>query len=202
LGMRGCLQVVRRMCGPATQFGHPSKISAFPIVFLPQWYAASTSTPRRCTAGRSCRRCPRMRGQQLQSAPSSMGLGGCLASSTSSYSGLAGEGRRFLVGWPLTWWHGSWCCLGMASGPWILPRHLWPRLAAPPVLSPALVPACSFTAVADSDSSAWCIDRRAFESMAASDPASLVLLETIVLRSTCLSAAHALEALERSSSAD
>lgn len=63
-------------------------------------------------------------------------------------------------------------------------------------------PVCSFTAVADSDGSAWCIDRRAFESMAASDPASLVLLETIVLRSTCLSAAHALEALERSSSAD
>ncbi|PRW58410.1 sulfate transporter [Chlorella sorokiniana] len=60
----------------------------------------------------------------------------------------------------------------------------------------------SFTAVADRDSSAWCIDRRAFETMAKSDPSSLVLLETIVLRSTCLSAAHALEALERSSGAD
>lgn len=60
----------------------------------------------------------------------------------------------------------------------------------------------SFTAVADADGSAWRITRRAFERMAASDPASLVLLETIILRSTCLSAAHALEALERSSAAD
>jgi hypothetical protein len=38
--------------------------------------------------------------------------------------------------------------------------------------------------------------------MAAREPGSLVLLQTIVLRSTCLSATHALEALERTSHAD
>jgi len=44
---------------------------------------------------------------------------------------------------------------------------------------------------------AWRISRPAFESMAAQDPSSLVLLQQIVLRSTSLSAAHALESLDR-----
>jgi hypothetical protein len=62
---------------------------------------------------------------------------------------------------------------------------------------------CSFTAtVGPSGGSAWRITRRSFEGMAAQEPGSLVLLQTIVLRSTCLSATHALEALERTSHTD
>lgn len=38
--------------------------------------------------------------------------------------------------------------------------------------------------------------------MAADDPASLVLLQTIMLRTSSLSATHALEALERSTGSE
>ncbi len=40
--------------------------------------------------------------------------------------------------------------------------------------------------------------RASFEQMAQQAPKLLNLLQTIILRSTCLSVAHALEALERS----
>ncbi|KAL4431193.1 hypothetical protein ABPG75_006449 [Micractinium tetrahymenae] len=55
----------------------------------------------------------------------------------------------------------------------------------------------SFAAEAETAGSAWRLTRPAFEAMAAQDPGSLVLLQQIVLRSTSLSAAHALEALDR-----
>lgn len=60
---------------------------------------------------------------------------------------------------------------------------------------------CSFAAVVESPGAAWRISRPAFEAMAAQDPASLVLLQQIVLRSTSLNAAHAQEALDRVSHA-
>lgn len=56
--------------------------------------------------------------------------------------------------------------------------------------------------MAGADGRAWCITRAAFEAMAAREPGSLALLQTIILRSTTLSMAHALEALERSSGAE
>ena len=49
---------------------------------------------------------------------------------------------------------------------------------------------------------AWRIGRRAFEAMIRDSPSSMILLQSIVLRATCLSATHALEALERSSLAE
>lgn len=52
----------------------------------------------------------------------------------------------------------------------------------------------SLVAVVDEGGSAWRFSRQAWEAMAAADPASLVLLQHIVLRSTSLSAAHAMEA--------
>ncbi|KAL4419479.1 hypothetical protein ABPG77_008281 [Micractinium sp. CCAP 211/92] len=55
----------------------------------------------------------------------------------------------------------------------------------------------SFSAEVEAAGSAWHLTRPAFESMASQDPASLVLVQQIVLRSTSLSAAHALEALDR-----
>jgi hypothetical protein len=55
--------------------------------------------------------------------------------------------------------------------------------------------------VVDAPGAAWRITRPAFESMAAQDPGSLVLLQQIVLRSASLNAAHALEALDRVSHA-
>ena len=55
----------------------------------------------------------------------------------------------------------------------------------------------SATAVVEAAGAAWRISRPAFESMAAQDPGSLVLLQQIVLRSTSLNAAHALEAFDR-----
>lgn len=57
----------------------------------------------------------------------------------------------------------------------------------------------SLVAVVEADGGAWVISRQAFESMAVQDPGSLVLLQSIILRTTSLTAAHALEALERSS---
>lgn len=56
---------------------------------------------------------------------------------------------------------------------------------------------CSFSAVVQAPGSAWRISRRAFGSMAERDPATLNLLQQMVLRATSLSAAHALEALDR-----
>lgn len=53
-------------------------------------------------------------------------------------------------------------------------------------------------AVCHSDGSAWRISRQAFDMMARDEPAVLVLLQTIILRSTCLSFSHAIESLERS----
>ena len=50
--------------------------------------------------------------------------------------------------------------------------------------------------------SAWRIDRRAYEGLASQDPAALVLLQQVVLRSASMSAAHAREALERASHAN
>ncbi|KAL4452289.1 hypothetical protein ABPG75_007951 [Micractinium tetrahymenae] len=55
----------------------------------------------------------------------------------------------------------------------------------------------SFSAVVEAPGSAWRISRRAFELMGERDPATLNLLQQMVLRSTSLSAAHALEALDR-----
>ena len=67
----------------------------------------------------------------------------------------------------------------------------------------ALVLLCgSFSAVVEASGSAWRIDRQAFEQMATKDAFSLALLQQVVLRSTCLSAAHAREALERASHAN
>lgn len=60
----------------------------------------------------------------------------------------------------------------------------------------------SFSAVVEAPGSAWRIDRQAFEVMATKDPFSLALLQQVVLRSTCLSAAHAREALEHASHAN
>jgi SulP family sulfate permease len=57
----------------------------------------------------------------------------------------------------------------------------------------------SLGAVVEAAGSAWRCPRQAMEAMAAHSPASLAVLQQIVLRSTTLSAAHALEALERSS---
>eukprot|EP00887_Chlorella_sp_A99_P005506 scaffold1.g5506.t1 len=53
-------------------------------------------------------------------------------------------------------------------------------------------------AVCSADGSAWLVDRAALEELARSAPGVVVLLQTIILRSTCLSFSHALEALERS----
>lgn len=55
----------------------------------------------------------------------------------------------------------------------------------------------SFTAAVDAGGCAWRVTRQAFAAMSERDPASLALLQQIVLRSTSLSAAHALEALDR-----
>lgn len=69
--------------------------------------------------------------------------------------------------------------------------------------NPSLHPASgSFSAVVEASGSAWRIDRQAFEQMATKDAFSLALLQQVVLRSTCLSAAHAREALERASHAN
>jgi SulP family sulfate permease len=67
---------------------------------------------------------------------------------------------------------------------------------------PSCYPARSFTACVEEDGSAWLISRRSFELMAAQDPGSWGLLQTIILRSTMLSAVHALEALEHSTHAN
>lgn len=89
--------VAARLYQPAlfSKVPHSSPLSLLPLLpFLPcppQWSAASTSMPPRCTAGRSCRRCPLMRGPWPQSEHSSTGLAGCLASLTSSCSGPAGQ---------------------------------------------------------------------------------------------------------------
>ncbi|DBA74396.1 hypothetical protein WJX77_006646 [Trebouxia sp. C0004] len=56
----------------------------------------------------------------------------------------------------------------------------------------------SFEAVCKDSCTLLCISRTSFEQMAQQAPKLLNLLQTIILRSTCLSVAHALEALERS----
>jgi hypothetical protein len=53
--------------------------------------------------------------------------------------------------------------------------------------------------VVEEGGSAWRISRRAFEAMSADDAPSSAILLTIILRSTSLSAAHAIEAMGRSS---
>lgn len=70
---------------------------------------------------------------------------------------------------------------------------------APMQLCPRPPPACSFPAVVEEGGSAWRISRRAFEAMSADDAPSSAILLTIILRSTSLSAAHAIEAMGRSS---
>lgn len=55
----------------------------------------------------------------------------------------------------------------------------------------------SFRAVVLEDGSAWRLTRAAFEDMATLEPGALVLLQGIILKSTCLSMSHAFEALER-----
>ena len=55
----------------------------------------------------------------------------------------------------------------------------------------------SFAAVVEGGGGAWRIGRHAWEAMARDSPATTVVLQAVVLRATCLSAAHALEALER-----
>ncbi|GAB4822722.1 hypothetical protein N2152v2_009768 [Parachlorella kessleri] len=57
----------------------------------------------------------------------------------------------------------------------------------------------SFSAVCEQSGSVWRISRHSFERMAREQPQVLALLQTIILRATSLSVAHALEALERSS---
>lgn len=57
----------------------------------------------------------------------------------------------------------------------------------------------SLRAVVEAAGKAWRCPRQAVEAMAVQSPGSLAVLQQVVLRSTTLSAAHALEALERSS---
>lgn len=68
--------------------------------------------------------------------------------------------------------------------------RLFIRAALPPLC-------CSFTATVEAPGSAWRISRSSLEALAAKDPATLNVLQQLVLRSTCLSAAHALEVLDR-----
>ena len=69
------------------------------------------------------------------------------------------------------------------------------RLPTPPALH-------SFTATVEASGGAWRIGRAAFEALAARDPGTLAVLQAMVLRTTSLSMAHALEVLERSSAAE
>lgn len=118
----------------------------------------------------------------------------------------AGPCSAALVPSPLA---GRACHAGASRIPLVLERRLPPKTPPPPLplehsppvaasstSAPSLRP-CSFSAVVGAAGSAWRISRRAFESMAERDPATLNLLQQMVLRSTSLSAAHALEALDR-----
>lgn len=59
----------------------------------------------------------------------------------------------------------------------------------------------SFSAVVEASGSAWAVSRQAWEAAAAEDPASAFVLQSIILRSASLSAAHAWEALDRAARA-